>query len=304
MALGGPLRDDVDSDPTVMVSIGRSAAVWAQGLGAHASLDGTPKSSADLGGAIGGYDLFDNGTFSGGVAIAFTQSNLDTKGTGDDSSAEGWHGFGYATFKEDNWFLDGIAGGNWFSNDYKRTTIGGTTGTVLGNAGIAGYSNNDTSGFAGRLTGGHMLALGPHVIAPYAYATWIHQRTGGSTETGADIFSLDINATSLDQVEGGVGVRGIIGGIAWHAFNVAPSVDLAYGRLGGDVALPVGFDLLGTELEANAADVGRDVFRVGAQLDVMRFDELVGGFLAYDGRFQENAQNNTFSGASKLSRQG
>ncbi len=28
----------------------------------------------------------------------------------------------------------------------------------------------------------------------------------------------------------------------------------------------------------------------------MRFDELVGGFLAYDGRFQENAQNNTFSG--------
>jgi subtilase-type serine protease len=28
----------------------------------------------------------------------------------------------------------------------------------------------------------------------------------------------------------------------------------------------------------------------------MRFDELVGGFLAYDGRFQQNAQNNTFSG--------
>jgi subtilase-type serine protease len=294
MALGGPVRDDVDS--TVTVSTGRSAAVWAQGLGAHASLNGSPKSSADLGGAIGGYDLFDNGNVSGGIAIAFTQSNLDTEGTGDDSSAEGWHGFAYATWKDDNWFLDGIAGGNWFSNDYKRTTIGGTSGTVLGNAGIAGHSNNDTSGFAGRLTGGHVFGLGANLVAPYAYATVIHQRTGGSTETGADIFSLDINATSLDQVEGGAGVRSQLGGIAWHAFTITPSVDLAYGRLGGDVNLPVGFELLGTPLSANIADLGRDVFRVGAQLDVMRFDEMVGGFVSYDGRFQENARNNSFSG--------
>jgi hypothetical protein len=294
MALGGPVRDDVDS--AVMVSTGRSAAVWAQGLAAHASLDGSPKSSADLGGAVGGYDLFDNGTLSGGIAIAFTRSNLDTKGTGDDSSAEGWHGFAYATWQEDKWFVDGIIGGNWFGNDYKRTTIGGTSGTVLGNQGIAGYSNNDTSGLAGRLTGGHVVALGPHLVAPYAYATVIHQKTGGSTETGADIFSLDINASRLDQVEGGIGVRSSFGGLAYYGFTVAPALDLAYGRLGGDVSLPVGFDLLGNALEANAADVGRDVLRVGAQLDVIRFDELVGGFLAYDGRFQQNAQNNTFSG--------
>jgi hypothetical protein len=294
MALGGPVRDDVDT--AVMVSTGRSAAVWAQGLAAHASLDGSPKSSADLGGAIGGYDLFDNGTLSGGVAIGFTRSSLDTKGTGDDSSANGWHGFAYATWQEDKWFVDGIIGGNWFSNDYKRTTVGGTSGTVLGNDGIAGYSNNDTSGFAGRLTGGHVFALGPQLVAPYAYATVIHQKTGGSAETGADIFSLDIDATAFDQVEGGIGVRSSFGGLAYYGFTIAPALDLAYGRLGGDISLPVGFELLGNELGANAADVGRDVLRVGAQLDVMRFDEMVGGFLAYDGRFQQNAQNNTFSG--------
>jgi subtilase-type serine protease len=99
----------------------------------------------------------------------------------------------------------------------------------------------------------------------------------------------------LDQVEGGIGTRAQLYGIAYHGFTIAPAVDLAYGRLGGDVALPVGFDLLGSELQANT-DIGRNVFRAGAQLDVMRFDELVGGFLAYDGRFQQNAQNNTFSG--------
>jgi len=31
---------------------------------------------------------------------------------------------------------------------------------------------------------------------------------------------------------------------------------------------------------------------------VLRFDEQIGGFIAYDGRFQENAQNNTFSGGA------
>ena len=99
----------------------------------------------------------------------------------------------------------------------------------------------------------------------------------------------------MDQVEGGIVTRAQLYGIAYHGFTISPAVDLAYGRLGGDVALPVGFDLLGSELQANT-DIGRNVFRAGAQLDVMRFDELVGGFLAYDGRFQENAQNNTFSG--------
>jgi subtilase-type serine protease len=295
MALGGPIRDDA-SDTAVTISTGRSAAVWAQGLAAHASLQGTPRSTADLGGAIGGYDLFDNGTLSGGLAIAYTNSNLDTHGTGDDSSATGWHGYAYATWQENSWFVDGIIGGNWFDNTYKRTTIGGTEGTVLGEQGIAGYSSNDTSGVSGRLAGGHVYAFRDGALMPYAYVNLIHQKTGGSAEQGADIFSLEVNATSLDQVEGGIGTRAQLYGLAYYGFTIAPAVDLAYGRLGGDASLPVGFDLLGNELAANAGYLGRNVFRVGTQLDVMRFDQMVGGFVAYDGRFQENAQNNTFSG--------
>src|SRR5690606_6744068 len=59
------------------------------------------------------------------ASLAFTHTSLDTRGTGDDSSAKGWHGFAYATWVDNGWFLDGIAGGNWFDNSYKRTTIGG-----------------------------------------------------------------------------------------------------------------------------------------------------------------------------------
>lgn len=96
-------------------------------------------------------------------------------------------------------------------------------------------------------------------------------------------------------MEGGVGVRAAADASQWRDFLFTPSLDLGYGRLGGDVALPVSFELLGTPLAANAANIGRDVLRVGAQIDVLRLDEEVGGFLAYDGRFQENAQNSTFS---------
>jgi hypothetical protein len=295
MALGGPpLRDDVDT--AVMLTNGQGPAIWAQGLGAYARIDGSPRADASLGGVIGGYDLIDTGTFSAGIALAFTSTDLDTHGTGDDASAQGWHGFAYATWVDAGWFVDGVVGGNWFDNSYERTTIGGTQGTVLGNAGLAGASSSDTAGFAARVAGGQVYQWGGHALLPYAYLTVVSQRTGSSTETGADIFSLQVASSSLDQVEGGIGVRAQAGGIVWHAFNIAPSVDLAYGRLGGDVAFPVDFELLGSEFSANGAGIGRDVFRIGAQLDVLRFDDSVGGFLAYDGRFQQNAQNNTFSG--------
>jgi len=291
MALGGPMQAEPEA---VVVSTGRSAAVWGQGLAAHASLAGSPRSSADLGGAIGGYDLFGNDTLSGGVAIAYTYSSLDTHDAGD-GSARGWHAYAYATWQQDNWFIDGIVGGNWFDNSYTRTAIGGTAGTVLGNQGIAGYSSNDTQGVSGRLSAGHLYAFRDWAFLPYAFVSLIHQRTGGGAETGADIFSLDVSSSRFEQVEGGAGARAQLYRYAFQGYTIAPTVDLAYGRVGGDTSLPVGFDLLGTQFQSNT-DVGRNVLHVGAQLDVMRFDEMVGGFLAYDGRFQERAENNTFSG--------
>ena len=91
-------------------------------------------------------------------------------------------------------------------------------------------------------------------------------------------------------------MRAQAGGFVLSGYNVLPSVDLAYGRLGGDVAFPVGLELLGTPIAAYAADIGRDVLRVGAALNAVSFDAMTSGYLAYDGRFQERAQNNSFTG--------
>ncbi len=42
------------------------------------------------------------------------------------------------------------------------------------------------------------------------------------------------------------------------------------------------------------------MLRVGVQLNVVRFDDMVSGYLGYDGRFQEQARNNSFSGGLTL----
>ena len=110
MALGGP------GAGAYMAS--EDAVLYARG----------PAVCIDTGGAVGGYELIDEGPWRGGLAIAFTQSNL---GGVDDGSAQGWHGFAYGTWQQDNWFIDGVIGGNWFDNSYRRSNILGAQGTVL-----------------------------------------------------------------------------------------------------------------------------------------------------------------------------
>lgn len=296
MALGGPGAASPAYADDASVIYARGPAVWAQGLVGHASIDASAsaaKAGVDVGGVIGGYELLDDGPWHAGIAIAYTHSDL---GGADNATAEGWHGFAYGTWEQAGWFIDGLVGGNWFDNSYRRSNIAGASGTVLGQQGLTGASGNDTRGFAGRLTAGRVYGLGAHAVMPYVYASWLHQRTGGASETGADIFSLAVNASTIDQAEGGIGLRAAAGGIVWQAFSIRPSVDVAYARLGGDVAFPVGLELLGTPIAARATDIGRDVLRVGAQLTAVRFDEAVTGFVSYDGRFQEAARNNTFSG--------
>ena len=300
MALGGPGAGSYTASKDA-VPYARGPTMWAQGLLAHASIEASAnsaKAGIDLGGAVGGYELVDEGPWRGGFAIAFTQTNLDGA---DDGSAQGWHGFAYATWQEAGWFVDGIVGGDWFDNSYQRSNILGTQGTVLAGQGLTGSSSNDTGGFAGRLTAGHLYEFRDVALMPYAYAAWLYQKTGGINEMGADIFSLTGGSNTLDQVEGGIGARAQIGSLLWQAFSILPSVDLAYGRLGGDVAFPVGLELLGTPVAARATDIGRDVLRVGAQLNAVRFDDMVSGYVGYDGRFQEKAQNNTFSGGLTVS---
>jgi len=296
MALGGPGAASPAYADDASVIYARGPAVWAQGLVGHASIDASAsaaKAGVDVGGVIGGYELLDDGPWHAGIAIAYTHSDL---GGADNATAEGWHGFAYGTWEQAGWFIDGLVGGNWFDNSYRRSNIAGASGTVLGQQGLTGASGNDTRGFAGRLTAGRVYGLGAHAVMPYVYASWLHQRTGGASEAGADIFSVAVNTSTIDQAEGGIGLRAAAGGIAWQAFSIRPSVDVAYARLGGDVAFPVGLELLGTPIAARATDIGRDVLRVGAQLTAVRFDEAVTGFVGYDGRFQEAARNNTFSG--------
>ncbi|MCP4781719.1 MAG: hypothetical protein GY877_13595, partial [Hyphomicrobium sp.] len=78
-----------------------------------------------------------------------------------------------------------------------------------------------------------------------------------------------------------------------QGLSIAPLVDVSYGRLGGDTSVPLTVQLLGTPIYAEAADVGENVLRVGAQLDIVNDAQNLAGFISYDGKFQENAETHS-----------
>ena len=105
--------------------------------------------------------------------------------------------------------------------------------------------------------------------------------------------STTLPSNDLDQYEGGLGVRTQFAAMALEAFWISPVIELGFGRIGGDVAFPLTVELLGTPIAAEAAELGRDVLRLGAQLNAVRDDGLVSGFLGYDGRIQEQASSHS-----------
>jgi hypothetical protein len=130
---------------------------------------------------------------------------------------------------------------------------------------------------------------------------WNRQKTDGSEEVGADIFSLTLHSNSLDQYEGGIGLRAQFAPYALqNGFFIVPSADVAYGRLGGDRSFPVTVELLGTPIAAEAAEIGENVLRAGGQLKVVNDADTVAGFIGYDGKFQEDAQTHSVSGGLTL----
>lgn len=77
--------------------------------------------------------------------------------------------------------------------------------------------------------------------------------------------------------------------------------DIAYARLAGDVQNRTNVTLLGRRIEGRTAEIGRDVLRVGGQLNVISEDEKLTGFVGYSGSLQNRAQSHSLSAGLRVS---
>jgi len=77
--------------------------------------------------------------------------------------------------------------------------------------------------------------------------------------------------------------------------------DIAYARLTGDLRHKTNVTLLGRQIQGRTAEVGRDVLRVGGQLNVTGKDEKLSGFVGYSGSFQQRAVSHSVSAGLRIS---
>lgn len=262
---------------------------WLQGLGAHVTLDSSansPGATSHVGGLMGGVDLYDTDDTRAGVALAYSYTHVDGKNSSDEATSHGFHGFAYASHLYEDWFLDGIFGVGLFQNNYKRTSISGNVGT---SSTVQGKSDTTSVHVSSRVSVGHQIAVNDNLLKPYLYGAWNLQHSDGAKEKGAGIFSLALKSHTLNQFEYGAGLQAQFNPFDHDKVSVTPIIDLSYGRLEGDVtsASPVG--LIGSTITSKSSNVGQNVFRIGAQLNIDGHDGDLSGFVRYDGKFQANA---------------
>ncbi len=263
--------------------------IWLQALGTHVNLDSgaqSPGATSHIGGLMGGVDLYDTGDTRAGVAMAYSYTHVDGKNSSDEATSHGFHGFGYVNHLYEDWFIDGIFGAGLFQNNYKRTSISGTVGTSKT---VQGTSDTTSFHVSSRVAVGHQISFKDNLLKPYLYGAWNLQHSDGAKEKGAGIFSLALESHTLNQFEYGAGLQAQFNPYDQDKVSITPIIDLSYGRLEGDVtsATPVG--LLGSTITSKSANVGQNIFRVGAQLNIDGHDGDLSGYVRYDGKFQANA---------------
>lgn len=282
---------------------GSDRNVWGRGVFGHASIASgatSPAAHINIGGGVGGADMLRTDEWRVGYAAGMTTSSLSMSGVSDRSWTTALHGFGYASWQRNGWFVDATLGGTLFQDQYNRHDIAGTSGTVLARQGLTGIASGDGYGVGARVAAGRGFFIDHHWVEPYLHTSWFHQRIGAAQEFGADVFSLALSAVSLEQFEGGAGMRVQFAPYRLDTVFISTIADIAYGRRASAGAIPVTVELMGTPILAQTAELGRDVLRFATQVKVARPDSNVAGYLAYNGLVQDGASIHNVSGGIQV----
>lgn len=276
--------------------------VWAMPIFGTASIAAGPSSNSarsNTAGVIVGADLINGDTFQFGVAGGYTNTRLTTAGSDDQATADNFHLGAYGEWKENGWFVEGTAQAAFFGQTLTRHSIAGAVGT---SATPIGRTRLSGSGVEADLRAGHEFELANGMsLSPFigAMARW--QNTNAASETGAGIFGLDAQASSLRQFEVGPGLRFSSAPMPMNTGVLRVKADASYGRLMGDNAYLTNVELLGRTIAARSAALGRDVLRVGANVNFASDGGRLSGFAGYSGAFQRNANAHTVGAGLRLS---
>lgn len=226
--------DSRNTDLEVIKDKDLDRTFWMKAYGMFDELDksdnGAMGYEGDHYGAILGFDSFVSDNLNLGLALAYTKSDIDSKGNAKHNlKSDIVQVYGYGDlYLNNNLKLDFKAGVGFADNDGKRT---------LSFANKTAKSSYDSNIYMAGLGLGYDINLSNLQITPFLRADYIYVKDDGYTETGADMFNLKVNSNDYDSLLLRLGVKG--------SYKVADKFGLF-----GDVSL--GVETLDTDAEVKS----------------------------------------------------
>ena len=226
--------DSRNTDLEVIKDKDLDRTFWMKAYGMFDELDksknGAMGYKGDHYGAILGFDSFVSDNLNLGLALAYTKSDIDSKGNAKHNlKSDIVQVYGYGDlYLNNNLKLDFKAGVGFADNDGKRT---------FSFANKTAKSSYDSNIYMAGLGLGYDINLSNLQITPFLRADYIYVKDDGYTETGADMFNLKVNSNDYDSLLLRLGVKG--------SYKVADKFGLF-----GDVSL--GVETLDTDSEVKS----------------------------------------------------
>jgi len=266
--------------------------VWAEGFGAWGDMDGNGNAASldrDIAGIIAGLDAEVAPGWRAGIAGGYSHSDLDEDARLSSASVDAYHILAYGSGEIGSFALRGGAGWTFQNIDTTRSVV------------FPGFSELETASYdgdRGQVFGevAYRMALGGGLAAePFAGLAYVHQETGGFTESGP---VAGLTSPGYDESVGysTLGLRAAATMNFWGA-AVTPRVSAAWLHAFGDVdsrirtafaSTGAAFNVAGTPLAQDSAllEAGLDVsVGAGATLGV-----------SYTGQFGDGLSENGVKG--------
>lgn len=266
---------------------GRSGPFWASADVLVAEIG--PAVSLSNGTSLtGGVDLVDRGKLTAGLGWGYTATATRRPGSAGESSASGFHAFGYGRWEDEGWYAMSRAGLSYFRQKHVRHGIPGLAGTALSLQQPVGRSRRSVWGAFADVEVGRKLDLGGVDAALFARLTGTGEYAGAAGESGADIFGYTLHAERSMTAAAGRGIR-LSGTHALGNWHIVPELELSYARVLGPDRFTAATSLLTRRMEASTGPLGRDIVSVGAKLDFRLRDGGPMASAGYSGAFRRSA---------------
>ena len=243
----------------------------------------------EAGTILAGYDARIDDSLTVGVLVGYSHSDSDLHGNGG-IDADGCNAALYAQYVRNDWFLESMIGGGYYSYDTDREALNGTA-----------RGDTDGGSFDGYLSIGKDLRSGSLTVTPFASLLYVRTGIDEYDETGS-LQPLQIESQAADSLRSRLGFRVskaftkgacIITPYAsaewqYELLDDAPSVDYSFANGAGGTATATG------------PETGQHSLLAGAGLQVAW--ERYACYLSYQADLgRENYENQTVLAGFRMS---